>query len=362
MVKPVRVDYECLERHEFEIYKESVLQRLDIYIHKRLPTYSRTLVQKLIKEGKVTVNGKPSKPAYEINLGDLIVCELPRLIQPHFVATDIPLENVHEDDHLIAINKPPQFVVHPAAGHWDDTLVNALLHHCGTLPETDEVYKPGIVHRIDKDTSGVIIAAKTLRAHGEITKQFQDRTVQKAYRAIVEGEVAFDEDVIDKEIGRHKRDFEKMAVVRKGEGKSAVSFYRVIERFRGFSYVEVWPKTGRTHQIRVHMGSIGHPCVADSEYGKRDALFLRDLGVESDPRVADPKEPVLMRQALHAFWIQFVHPATGETVEYSAPVAKDMELVLELLRTYRPLTSEASAPSAASPRGSPPPRPRGRRS
>jgi 23S rRNA pseudouridine1911/1915/1917 synthase len=337
VAKPIKVDYERLARHEFEIHKEASLQRIDIYLHKRIPEYSRTLVQKLIKDGKITVNGHPTRPAYEINLGDKIICDLPKLIEPHVVATDIPLEIVHEDEHIIAINKPPQFVVHPAAGHWDDTLVNALLHHCGTLPETDEIYKPGIVHRIDKDTSGVIIAAKTLKAHAAITKQFQDRVVKKAYRAIVEGEVKFDEDVIDKDMDRHPKDFEKMAVVKKNTGgKPAVSFYRVLERFEGFTYVEVWPKTGRTHQIRVHMGSIGHPCVADSSYGRRDALFLRDLGVEEDPRVPDPKEPILMRQALHAWWISFTHPATGEIVEYSAPVTADLELVLSLLRDHKP--------------------------
>jgi 23S rRNA pseudouridine1911/1915/1917 synthase len=335
VAKPLKVDFEHLSEECFEIYKESVLQRLDVYVHKRMPDYSRTLVQKLIKEGMVTVNGRPSKPSYEINLGDRIVCRLPKLIQPHVVPSDIPLEIVHEDEHLIAINKPPQFVVHPAAGHWDDTLVNALLHHCGVLPETDEVYKPGIVHRIDKDTSGIIIAAKTLRAHGELTRQFQERVVDKSYRAIVEGEPPFDEDLIDKDIARHRKDFEKMAVVRKGQGKTAQSFYRVLERFRGFSFVEVAPRTGRTHQIRVHMASIGHPCVADSTYGNRDALFLRDLGAESDPRVPDPKEPVLMRQALHAYRISFTHPATGDTVEYSAPLARDMELALELLRAHR---------------------------
>jgi 23S rRNA pseudouridine1911/1915/1917 synthase len=306
-----------------------------------MPEYSRTLVQKLIKDGMITVNGRSSKPAYEINLGDRIVCELPKLIQPHVVATDIPLEIVHEDDHLIAINKPPQFVVHPAAGHWDDTLVNALLHHCGVLPETDEIYKPGIVHRIDKDTSGVIIAAKTLKAHGLLTKQFQDRVVQKSYRAIVEGEVPFDEDIIDKDMDRHKKDFEKMAVVKKGTGKTAISFYRVIERFDGYTFVEVAPKTGRTHQIRVHMASIGHPCVADSAYGRRDALFLRDLGAAEDPLIPEPDQPILMRQALHAFTISFTHPATGETVEYSAPLAQDMELLLTLLRKYK---SKAPAP------------------
>ncbi len=336
MAKPVKVDFERFTEHVLEIHKESALQRLDVYIHKRLPEYSRTLVQKLIKEGLVTVNGRPSRPAYEINLGDRIVCRMPMLLLPHVVPSDIPLDIVFEDDHLIAINKPPQFVVHPAAGHWDDTLVNALLHHCGVLPETDEVYKPGIVHRIDKDTSGIIIAAKTLRAHGELTKQFQDREVRKSYRAIVEGEVEFEEDVIDKDIDRHKKDFEKMAVVRKGTGKSAQSFYRVLERFRGFTFLEVAPRTGRTHQIRVHMASIGHPCVADSTYGRRDALFLRDLGAAEDPLVPDPKEPVLMRQALHAHSISFVHPATGETVEFSAPLARDLELALELLRRHRP--------------------------
>ncbi len=334
MAKPIKVDYERLTAQEFVIHKESALQRLDLYVHKRLPNYSRTLVQKLIREGLVTVNGRPSKPAYELNLGDRIEARLPRLIEPHVVASDIPLDIVHEDDHLLAINKPPQFVVHPAAGHWDDTLVNALLHHCGVLPETDDVYKPGIVHRIDKDTSGIIIAAKTLRAHGDITRQFQERTVRKSYRAIVEGEMRFDEDVIDKEIARHKRDFEKMAVVRKGAGKEATSFYRVLERFRGFTFVEIAPRTGRTHQIRVHLASIGHPCVADSSYGRRDALFLRDLGAAEDPLVPDPLQPILMRQALHAFWISFVHPATGGTVEFSAPLAADLELALALLRRH----------------------------
>jgi 23S rRNA pseudouridine1911/1915/1917 synthase len=151
----------------------------------------------------------------------------------------------------------------------------------------------------------------------------------------VEGEVPFDEDIIDKDMDRHKKDHEKMAVVKKGTGKSAISFYRVVERFDGFTSVEVAPKTGRTHQIRVHMASIGHPCVSDSSYGKRDALFLRDLGASEDPLVPEPDQPILMRQALHAFKISFVHPGTGDTVEYSAPVAQDMELVLQLLRKYK---------------------------
>jgi 23S rRNA pseudouridine1911/1915/1917 synthase len=337
MPKVIKVDYDTLTRHEFHIHKEATLQRIDIYIHKRLPEYSRTLVQKLIKDGRVLVNGRETRPSYEINLGDTIVVDVPKLIQPHVVSSDIPLEIVYEDEHMLAINKPPSFVVHPAAGHWDDTLVNALLHHCGVLPETDDVYRPGVVHRLDKDTSGVILAAKTVRAHGELTKQFQDRTIEKEYRAIVEGEVAFDEDVIDKAMDRHKKDFERMAVVKDGLGKPAVTFYRVLERFRGFTYVMAAPKTGRTHQIRVHLAAIGHPCVADSTYGRRDALFLRDLtDAASDDLVPDPLQPIICRQALHAFRIKFDHPMTGEIAEFSAPLASDMETTLALLRKHRP--------------------------
>ncbi len=336
MPKVIKVDYEQLTTHELHIHKEATLQRIDIYIHKRFPTYSRTLVQKLIKDGLITVNGKTTRPGYTINLGDDIKVVIPKLIEPHVVASDIPIEIVYEDEEMLAINKAPDFVVHPAAGHWDDTLVNALLHHCGTLPETDDIYKPGVVHRIDKDTSGIILAAKTLRAHGGLTKQFQDRTIQKEYHAIVEGVLRFDEDVIDKDMDRHKKDFEKMAVVKKGTGLSAISRYTVIERFDGFSYVLVEPKTGRTHQIRVHMQSIGHPCVADSAYGKREALWLRDLTDAVDERVPDPEQPVIKRQALHAHRIRFTHPVSGAAMDLSAPVRGDMELLLELLRDHRP--------------------------
>jgi 23S rRNA pseudouridine1911/1915/1917 synthase len=337
MPKVIKVDYGTLAKHTFRIHKEAVLQRLDIYIHKRLPDYSRTLVQKLIKEGRVTVNGHPTKPAYEINMGDEIEVEVPKLIEPQVVASDIPLTIIHEDDQLLAINKPPDFVVHPAAGHWDDTLVNALLHHCGTLPASDDIYKPGIVHRIDKDTSGVILAAKTAKAHAAMTQQFQDRTIEKEYLAIVDGEMELDEDVIDKDMDRHPKDFERMAVVKKGKGKSATSFYQVQERFRGYTLVLVAPKTGRTHQIRVHLGSIGHPCVSDAAYGSGKPVYLRDLAGEgvADERVPDPNVPILERQALHAYRIRFLHPGTGERVQYEAPLADDMSLMVELLRDYR---------------------------
>lgn len=337
MPKVIKVDYDSHEKHEFNIHKEAVLQRLDIYLHKRLPQYSRTLMQKLIREERVRVNGRSTKPGYEINLGDRIEVDVPRLILPHVVASDIPLDILHEDEHLLAINKPPDFVVHPAAGHWDDTLVNALLHHCGALPETDDVYKPGIVHRIDKNTSGVIIAAKTAGAHAALTKQFQDRTVEKEYLAIVEGEMPFEEDWIDKDMDRHPRDFERMAVVKKGTGKSAQTFYQVQERFLGYTFVLAAPKTGRTHQIRVHLSSVGHPCCADEVYGRSRAVMLADLAGEDavDERVPDPGVPVLGRHALHAYRIRFQHPGTGEKVQYQAPLAYDMAQMLELLRTHR---------------------------
>lgn len=331
MAKLVKLDYDRLTRHEFEILKASVLQRLDVYLSKRLPEYSRSLMQKLVKEGRVTVNGREVKPSYGIQLGDRIAVDVPKRIEPHVVPRDLPLDIVHEDEHLIAVNKPAGFVVHPAAGHWDDTLVNALLHHCGVLPESDEVYKPGIVHRLDKETSGILLAAKTLAAHGSLTRQFQKRTVEKEYYAIVEGEVEYDADVIEKSLDRHKHHFEKMAVVKEGRGKAAVSTYEVIERFRGFTYLRVLPKTGRTHQIRVHVAAIGHPCVADSTYGKRDALFLRDLTGEEGV----PGEPLVCRQALHAHRIRIEHPATGEPAEYRAPLASDLEKTLEALRAYR---------------------------
>jgi len=331
MSRPVRIDFDHPRRLEIEVSKPSVLQRIDVYLSKRLQEFSRTLLQRLIREGRVRVNGRTVKPSYEIQVRDRIEVEVPRVIEPGVVPAAIPIEVIYEDAHLVAVNKPAGFVVHPAAGHWDDTLVNALLHHCGTLPETDETYKPGIVHRLDKDTSGVIVAAKTLAAHAGLSRQFQRRTVEKEYRAIVEGEMELDGDVIEKNMDRHKREFEKMAVVGRGKGKAAVSRYEVIERFAGFTYVRVLPLTGRTHQIRVHMAAIGHPCVADSTYGRRDALFARDLERGAGAS-EEGEEPLICRQALHACRIRLAHPATEESVEISAPLAADMEATLFALR------------------------------
>jgi 23S rRNA pseudouridine1911/1915/1917 synthase len=294
----------------------------------------------------ITVNGRTSKPAYEINLGDKIVCELPRLIQPHVVATDIPLEIVHEDDHLIAINKPPQFVVHPAAGHWDDTLVNALLHHCGVLPETDEIYKPGIVHRIDKDTSGVIIAAKTLEG-----PRRADEAVPGPRRP----------EVLPRDRGR--RGAVRRGHHRQGHGPPQEGLREDGggEEGDGQERDQLLPRDRAVQRLHVRGGGAqdgAAPTRSASTWPRsatpasptrvREArrLFLRDLGATEDPLVPEPDQPILMRQALHAFRISFTHPATGMIVEYTAPVAKDMELVLELLRKYRPrLEPKGSKPA-----------------
>jgi len=350
MPHKIEIDRTQLEPFEITVYKANLEDyRLDIYLTKRLThSYgaSRTLVQRFIKEDLIKVNGKPTKASHMLHQGDRITLELPRIIPPQLKPESIPLDIIYEDDVMLAINKPPGMVVHPAAGHWEGTLVNALLGHCGVLPqarpplrqskqETDnQIYRPGIVHRIDKNTSGVILAAKTVQAHTAITQQFAERTLAKEYLAIVEGKMQFDSDIINKPLGRHKKDREKIAVVKKGLGQEAISAYTVVERFKRFTLVSVSPKTGRTHQIRVHLASIGHPVVADSPYGKRKALYLSDItgGVSEDTQT-----PILARHALHAHKITLVHPTTQKEVSFSADLAPDMKRTLEVLREYRKL-------------------------
>ncbi|MBI5368735.1 MAG: RluA family pseudouridine synthase [Planctomycetes bacterium] len=308
---------------------------LDIYLVKRLNHYSRTLIQKLIKEGLVLVNGKKSKASYEICVDDKLEVRVPRIIESQTVPEDIPLDVIYEDEHLILVNKPPHFVVHPAAGHWEGTLVNALLFHCGVLPTTDDVYRPGIVHRLDKNTSGVILAAKTVKAHQELQEQFEARTVAKQYLAIVEGEPRFDSEWVEAPIGHDPRDREKMTVGGR-DPRDAATFYETVERFRGYALVRAAPKTGRTHQIRVHLMHIGYPVLADSAYGKHESLFEWSLeGHARRPIDLPPTEPLIARQALHAHRLEFTHPATGERVAFSAPLAPDMEVVLAALRRWR---------------------------
>jgi len=356
-MKPLRVIYETLSPVEIAVKKSSIEDyRLDIYLSKRFQDYSRSLMQKLIRDGLVSVNGRASKPSYQLHQGDTIKVNLPGIIKPQMIAEDIPLNILYEDDEFIAINKPPGMVVHPAGGNWEHTLANALLHHCGTLPvpplpkgikpkEGDlPIYRPGIVHRLDKETSGLILAAKTVSTHFNLAQQFEKRLTKKEYIALVEKEVRFDSDLIDKPISRHIHDYKRMAVRKKGDGREAVSHYTVLERFKGFSLVRVAPKTGRTHQIRVHLASIGHPVVCDKTYGMREELYLSDIipfqkchcepgSGEAISHSSDNcnDELILNRQALHAAKLTFFHPKTKQPMTLEAPLAEDIQKVVELL-------------------------------
>lgn len=316
---------------QFDIKKTFDEKRIDRYLASRLPDYSRTFIQKLIKEGAVQVHGRMVRSSYDIQKNDVITVCLPVLEESKIVPEDIPLNIVYEDDYLMLINKPFDMVVHPAGGHPSGTLVNGLAFYCQNLSQTNGPLKAGIVHRLDRDTSGIMIVIKSDAVHSHIAMQFEKRYVKKEYIAVVEGVVAFDSDEINLPIGRHQIDRLKMAV-RHDIGKEAVSIYEVIERFRGYTLVKIMPKTGRTHQIRVHMRAIGHPVVADATYGKQDTYYLSDL-VQKE-RASD-EIPIIERQALHAHKIEFFHPILNKRMEFKVDLPPDIELLVKTLREVR---------------------------
>jgi len=302
--------------------------RVDRYLSGRFGQYSRAFFQGKIRRGEVLVNDAAVKPSTELRVGDVITFTIPRPPTFEIEPEDLPLDVLFEDDHMLAVNKPPNLVVHPARGHKRGTLVNALLYHCRYLAETGSPQRPGIVHRLDRDTSGVLLVAKSEAAHSALGKQFEARTVHKEYRAIVEGVLRFDSDVINKPIGRHPKDRTRMSI-RATEGRHAESFYEVVERFPAFTYVRVQPRTGRTHQIRVHLRSLGHPVVADRDYAHRSALYAADIA--GRPR-ADDEAPLIDRQALHAYAITFRHPGTRQKMTITAALPADFERTLQALR------------------------------
>ncbi len=307
-------------------------RRIDRYLASRLPDYSRTFIQKIIKEGEVLVNGRTVKSSYDIQKGDVISVRIPVFEECKIVPEDIPLEIVYEDDYLMLVNKPYDMVVHPAGGHPSGTLVNALAFHCQNLSQVNGPLKAGIVHRLDRDTSGIMLTIKSDAVHSHIAMQFEKRYIKKEYLAVVEGEVMFDSDEIHLPIGRHKSDSQKMAV-RRDIGKEAVSSYEVMERFHGYTLMKVMPKTGRTHQIRVHMRSIGHPVVADFLYSNSESCYLSDLlQKEREPG----ETPIIERQALHAHKIEFFHPIQNKKMEFQVDLPADMSLLVETLRELRP--------------------------
>jgi len=329
MANPSQTDARTF-RQSFSIRKRVEGRRLDQYLAAALADFSRTFLQRLIREGRVTVNGEAAKPSYLIRRGDRIELSTDLPEGPLVAGEDIPLDVLYEDEHMLAINKPPDMVVHPAKGHQSGTLVNALVGHTQTLSSAYGELRAGIVHRLDRDTSGVILAAKTDAAHSALAKQFEARTVEKHYLAVVEREPQLDADLIDAPLGRSRRHPEAMAI--RHDGKPAQSIYRVQRRFRGFALLDVELLTGRTHQIRVHLVHIGHPVVADSLYGTRGALYRSDL-LGRPP--AEDEPPLIERQALHAHRIAIAHPATGERVEFTAPLPHDIEALLAALEELR---------------------------
>lgn len=305
--------------------------RLDHYLSQLFPDFSRSLLQRAIEAKCVLLNDGPIKASFKIRLGDRIKIWLPEPPRPDPAPEDIPLQILYEDEHLAIVNKPFDMVVHPAKGNWSGTLVNALAFHFAELSKAGGEYRPGIVHRLDRDTSGAILIAKNEATHRDLSMQFETRKVFKEYLAITAGTLDRDSDYIERRIGHHPHDRVKMAVTDdEDEGKDACTYYEVVERFRGFTYVRCQPRTGRTHQIRVHLASVGNPVLADKTYSGRDCFRLRDL----DPNAGD--DVVLMhRQALHAHRLRIFHPIKKEVISATAPLPEEFVKTLAALRIHR---------------------------
>ena len=268
------------------------------------------------------------RPSHTPSQGDHVVAFVPARRTDEIPPEDIPLDIVYEDRWLVVVNKPPDLVVHPSRGHQTGTLVNALVHHFQSLSQVSGPLRPGVVHRLDRDTTGVILVIKDDAVHEQIARQFEDRRVRKEYVAICEGRVELDGDLIDAPIGHDTRKRERM-MISQSAGKPAVTVYEVVERLGSFSIVRCFPKTGRTHQIRVHLQYIGYPIVADATYGRRDAVYASDLsGGEHPP----DEEPLLARQALHARRLTIFHPVREEEMTFEAPLPEDMTSLIEALR------------------------------
>lgn len=302
-----------MEEFRFQITEELEEERIDKCISMLLDSLSRSFIQKLIKDGQVKVNGSAVKGSYRVKADDDVLFCLPESVEPDIEPENIPLDILYEDADVVVVNKPKGMVVHPAAGHYSGTLVNALMYHCGKdLSGINGVMRPGIVHRIDMDTTGSLIVCKNDEAHKSIAEQLKEHSIRRCYHAVCHGVVAKDEGTIDCPIGRHPTDRKKMALNEKN-GKRAVTHYRVLKRFREYTYIECQLETGRTHQIRVHMASIGHPLLGDEVYCNRKSPYH------------------LQGQTLHAKTLGFVHPSTGEYIEIDAPLPEYFQHLLDIL-------------------------------
>ncbi len=302
-----------MEELRFVITEEWEEERLDKCINGLIESLSRSYIQKIIKEEQVFVNGKPAKSNYRVKPEDEIIFCIPESIEPDIVPENIPIDILYEDSDILIVNKPKGMVVHPAAGHYSGTLVNAIMYHCkDDLSGINGVLRPGIVHRIDRDTTGSLVICKNDFAHQHIAEQLKKHSLTRKYRAICHGVLKEDNGTINKPIGRHPIDRKKMAVNEKN-GKDAITHYKVLERFNNYTYIECQLETGRTHQIRVHMASIGHPLLGDDVYCSMKSPFK------------------LTGQTLHAMTLGIIHPTTGEYLEINAPLPQYFEHLLKIL-------------------------------
>ena len=306
--------------NEYVLTAADAGERIDA-VTAKYAAVTRSASQRLIEEGLVTVDGEKVRKNRRAEAGELLTVEIPAPIPAEAQPENIPLNIVYEDDDVIVVNKPKGMVVHPAAGNETGTLVNALLYHCGTsLSGIGGVVRPGIVHRIDKDTSGLLMVAKNDEAHLHLSEQIRDHSFLREYRAIAVGNFRDEEGTVDAPIARHPTDRKRMAVVHSDAARDAVTHYRVLERFSGFTYLACRLETGRTHQIRVHMSSLGHPLLGDTVYGGGKTAFEKHLG------------SLLCGQCLFAAKLGFVHPKTGEFLSFEAPLPAEFEAILEKLR------------------------------
>ena len=299
----------------FTIETDDVNKRVDVFLNEEMEDISRSALQKNIEKGNITVNGEKISKNYKLRIGDIVEAELPPPENIDIVPEDIPLDIMYEDDDLIVINKPQNMVVHPAPGHYTGTLVNALMFHCGdNLSGINGVLRPGIVHRIDKDTSGVLVIAKSDLAHKGLSEQLAEHSMKRVYNAIVYNSFSEESGTVDRNIDRSKNDRKKMAVVVMQGGRNAVTHYKVIEKLGKYTWVELQLETGRTHQIRVHMSYIGHPLLGDPVYGPKKCPFN------------------LNGQVLHAKVLGFIHPRTGEYMEFNSELPDYFSSLIERLK------------------------------
>lgn len=297
---------------ETYVVEENTSVRLDKYLS-TVSKISRTRLKELCDDGKITVNGKVAKGSLKLSGGETIVCDVPENEEPDILPEDIPLDILYEDSDIIVINKPKGMVVHPAAGHYTGTLVNALMFHCKDLSGINGVNRPGIVHRIDKDTTGCLVACKNDKAHESIAKQLMDKTCHREYKTIVVGKINQESGVVDAPIGRDKKNRQRMAVT-ESNSKEAITHFHVMESFHNATYLDCSLETGRTHQIRVHMQYIHHPVMGDEVYGKK-CPYMDTEG-----------------QVLHAYRLTLIHPTTGKEMTFEAPIPEYFEELLDILR------------------------------